>query len=615
MIYPGLKIGDYEIVDELGRGGFGSVFLAKDVNSGKGVAIKFLHPKSLKSKNVKQNFVDEMINQARLSSNINIVRVERSLSYKDNQGEHMGMVMEFVEGEPLDLYIEKHGLLPDFVAIPIFLQVLNGLSFAHQLNMLHRDIKPGNIMIGNNGIVKIMDFGLAKMVQGSSAASESARAASLSYVAPERIEKKLIDQRTDIYSLGATFYEALTGVTPYQIEPGDWKDAEHKHNSGNFKSIKDFYPQHSENLDSFIKRSLATNRNERFQNCWEMVTELRKIWKEKQVLPPLKEEFKKIIEKTDEIRLPDQVKKDVQTDYKPQVARPEPKQKIEPIVEDKISIKKIQKKPRIKQKPKVISQLSEPNRSKQKRIIASAASIAILIISIILISSYFKSKAEDEAWQVAKRINNISSYEEYQRKYSNGKYILYARSMIHEIEYAERKRKEERREAQKKAEENARRRKYSEYVSKTRQYFKNGEYDQALFYIQIAEKVMINSETESLRRSIISKKKEIQVNKSYPGGQPESVYIDKQSIWIFTCSDKRYLTHYDLKDLTPEELWKARNEIFAKHGYIFKTKKGKQYAQSLSGNYKGRISDASEIFNSFNRFEKYNVNKIKEYEK
>jgi len=105
VIYPGLKIGDYEIIDELGRGGFGSVFLAKEISSGKAVAIKFLHPKSLKSKNARQNFVDEMINQARLSSNINIVRVERSLSYKDNQGEHMGMVMEFVEGEPLDLYI------------------------------------------------------------------------------------------------------------------------------------------------------------------------------------------------------------------------------------------------------------------------------------------------------------------------------------------------------------------------------------------------------------------------------------------------------------------------------------------------------------------------------
>lgn len=278
MIYPGLKIGDYVIEDELGRGGFGSVYLAKDERSGQDVAVKFLHPKSLKSDAAQQAFVDEMINQARLSLNPNIVHVVRSIRYKDNQGEYPGMVMEYVDGDPLDLFIHRYGLLPEYLVIPILLQVLNGLDFAHRHNMLHRDIKPGNIIIGRNGLVKIMDFGLSKVVQGSTAASESARAASLNYVAPERLEKQSIDQRTDVYSVGATFYESLTGKPPYDIEAGNWADAKVKHRSGRFAGIRDACENHSAELDGIIRRALDPDPNMRFASCREMMQRLLEIW-------------------------------------------------------------------------------------------------------------------------------------------------------------------------------------------------------------------------------------------------------------------------------------------------------------------------------------------------
>jgi len=292
MIYPGLKIGDFVIEDELGRGGFGSVYLAKNVTFDKYVAIKFLHPKTVKSPKAKQAFLDEMINQARLSLNPNIVQIERSINYKDRHGEHLGMVMEFVDGEPLDLYIQKYTLLPEFVAIPIFIQVLNGISFAHQNNMLHRDIKPGNIIIGSDGVVKIMDFGLAKVISSSSAASESARAASLNYVAPERLDKGRIDARTDIYSLGATFYEALTGEPPYKIEFGEWEDARKLHSSGNFRSIIQFYEGHSVALNNFIKVSLAPNPDNRYSSCEEMKNGLIKIWEKSTIPDSIKPEFR-----------------------------------------------------------------------------------------------------------------------------------------------------------------------------------------------------------------------------------------------------------------------------------------------------------------------------------
>lgn len=277
MIYPGIKIGAYKIEDEIGRGGFGSVYLARDENSGSRVAIKLLHPKILASEDVRQSFIDEMINQARLSLNPNIVHIIKSIRYVDKQGEHLGMVMEYVDGESLDSFIQRYSLLPDYVAVPIFIQVLNGLAFAHRHNILHRDIKPGNILIGRNGLVKIMDFGLSKMVNTSVAASESARAASLNYVAPERLRKQAIDQRTDIYSLGATFYEALTGRPPYEIEPGDWKDAEAKHASGRFASICEFYQGHSRELETIVNKALSSLPDKRYPLCDEMISDLTRL--------------------------------------------------------------------------------------------------------------------------------------------------------------------------------------------------------------------------------------------------------------------------------------------------------------------------------------------------
>ncbi len=268
MIHPGMEIDGYVVEDELGRGGFGSVYLARDSVSGNPVAIKFLHPKSFHSREARQAFIDEMINQARLSTCRNIVKVVRSIRYTDRQGEHLGMVMEFVEGDPLDLFVERFGILPEFIAIPLFLQVLDGLEFAHNQNILHRDIKPANIMIGADGVVKLMDFGLAKTLEaGSGAAAESARAASLNYVAPERLRKETITTRTDIYSLGCTFYQALTGVPPHEIAEGSWSEAMDKHCKGEFKDIRDYYPGHSELLWALIAAMIAPHPGDRPPDC------------------------------------------------------------------------------------------------------------------------------------------------------------------------------------------------------------------------------------------------------------------------------------------------------------------------------------------------------------
>lgn len=301
MIYPGLKINDYIIMDELGRGGFGSVFLAKESQTNHLYAIKFLHPKTLRSDESRQAFIDEMINQARLSLNPNIVHVVRSVRHSDNQGEHLGMVMEYVDGDPLDIYIQRFAPLPDYVASPIFIQVLNGLGYAHHQSMLHRDMKPGNIMIRNDGLIKLMDFGLSKVVRGSHAASESARAASLNYVAPERLEKSSIDARTDIYSVGATLYEALAGVPPYDIEFGDWQAATAKHKSGAFRSIRDFYPHHSEAMETIVRNALNPDPRRRYSDCQDFMEDLITVWESLPVPGQVPADFQRIIDVTKQI--------------------------------------------------------------------------------------------------------------------------------------------------------------------------------------------------------------------------------------------------------------------------------------------------------------------------
>lgn len=274
MISRGQKIGNYVILDELGRGGYGTVYLAEEVRSGARAAIKFLHPKLFRTEESKEAFINEMINQARLSLNPNIVSVIQSLRFVDAQGEHLGMVMEYVEGEPLDLFIQKYGLLPDFVAVPLFIQVLNGLNLAHQNNILHRDIKPGNIMVGKNGVVKIMDFGLSKAVGGTSGASESARAASLNYTAPERLRRRTVDARTDLYSLGVTMYEALTGKPPYDIEPGDWQAATTTHESGTCPGIRESYPHHNQELERIVRKAMRPSPHDRYQSGQELMADL-----------------------------------------------------------------------------------------------------------------------------------------------------------------------------------------------------------------------------------------------------------------------------------------------------------------------------------------------------
>ncbi|MFH1982932.1 MAG: SUMF1/EgtB/PvdO family nonheme iron enzyme [Pseudomonadota bacterium] len=206
----GSHVGDYEIISSLGKGGFGSVWKAKS-DTGELVAMKLLNPQALDNQRVVKKFFHEAMILAKLD-HPNITKLMEFFP----DGDNYAIVMEYVEGTELKKILQQHnGPLPFDQAYKIAHQALEAFQYANDNGILHRDIKPGNIIIDTNGNAKIMDFGIAKM---SSTASHDTAASMLSihYVPPERFDKnREIDARSDIYSLALVFYEMFAGRRPF----------------------------------------------------------------------------------------------------------------------------------------------------------------------------------------------------------------------------------------------------------------------------------------------------------------------------------------------------------------------------------------------------------------
>jgi serine/threonine-protein kinase len=206
----GSHVGDYEVTGSLGKGGFGSVWKAES-GTGVTVALKLLNPQALDNQRVVKKFFHEAMILAKLDH----PNITKLLEFFPD-GDNYAIVMEYVEGVELKRILQQqNGPLPFDQAYSIAHQALSAFQYANENGILHRDIKPGNIIIDTSGNAKIMDFGIAKM---SSAASHDTAASMLSvhYVPPERFDKsREIDARSDIYSLGLVFYEMFAGKRPF----------------------------------------------------------------------------------------------------------------------------------------------------------------------------------------------------------------------------------------------------------------------------------------------------------------------------------------------------------------------------------------------------------------
>ena len=208
---PGSTLGPYTIRADLGHGGMGVVYTAHDPRLGRQVAIKVLPPDLTRDDTAKQRFLQE----AKAASALDHPNICTIYEINETDDGQLYLVMAYYEGETLKQRIERGPMAHDD-AIDIATQVGEGLAEAHGAGIVHRDIKPANLLIATSGVVKILDFGLAKLVGAEGVTQTGTTVGTVAYMSPEQARGQEVDHRTDIWSLGVVLYEMLSGQPPFQ---------------------------------------------------------------------------------------------------------------------------------------------------------------------------------------------------------------------------------------------------------------------------------------------------------------------------------------------------------------------------------------------------------------
>src|ERR1700759_1955403 len=209
----GKVIGNYEVVEKIGEGGMGAVYRGLDTMLEREVAIKFLRPELSSQPQVVERFRSEAVTLAKLN-HPNIATLYNFM----RQGDSFFMVLEFVRGSTLDTVIQQRGAIPSEHAVPIFCQVLDGIQHAHDFGIIHRDIKPANMMLTEKGTLKVLDFGIARILGTARMTRQGNIIGTIEYMSPEQVRGFETDARSDIYSLGMLLYEMLTARCPFEIQ-------------------------------------------------------------------------------------------------------------------------------------------------------------------------------------------------------------------------------------------------------------------------------------------------------------------------------------------------------------------------------------------------------------
>ena len=259
----------YHILEQIGHGGTGAVYKAIDERSGFLVAIKILYKRAFENDFVRNKFVEEA-NRYLYLDHPNIVRLKDFII----QDEGYYLVMEYVEGRSLDKYI-RHvtGPIPEEVATAIIIEVLEAIDYAHNEGVVHLDLKPGNIMIGDNDDIKVLDFGISAeegeknyKVMGSPL-----------YMSPEQIKGSGIDIRSDIYSLGVTLYQMVTGQEPYPANISKEELFQRILYSPFLNRSGVSQDRLSPIFQRIISKATEKNKGKRYSSCREFINDLQVI--------------------------------------------------------------------------------------------------------------------------------------------------------------------------------------------------------------------------------------------------------------------------------------------------------------------------------------------------
>jgi predicted Ser/Thr protein kinase len=268
-----LIAGRYELEELVGSGGMSSVYCARDRLLERKVALKILHEQFTSDDNYVERFRREARSVAQLA-HPNIVTVI-------DRGEQDGrqfIVFEYVDGENLKDLVDREGPLDVPDAIELTLQVARGLAFAHEQGLVHRDVKPQNVLLDGDGRAKVTDFGIAHAVDVDGMTITGTIMGTSNYIAPEQARGQPVDEQTDIYSLGCVLYELLTGEVPFE---GDtFVAVAMKHVNDPVPSVRETRPDVPPRLDWAIQRAMAKDHSERFGSMAELAAELEACYSE-----------------------------------------------------------------------------------------------------------------------------------------------------------------------------------------------------------------------------------------------------------------------------------------------------------------------------------------------
>jgi uncharacterized protein (TIGR02145 family) len=265
------ELKNHRIHSELGRGGMAIVYLAHDNKFDTIVAVKVLNKEFVHNENIRKRFIAEARKMFKMS-HPNIIKVTDLIE----DGDSVAFVMEYIEGETLKEYIDRKGKLSDEEIKIIFTQMLDAVGYVHEQNLVHRDIKPSNFMISAKGIVKLLDFGIAKNTDVNSSeytiTGTTQNMGTPMYMSPEQIKStKDVTHQTDIYSLGVVLWQMVTGKKPYDLQTLSTFELQ-------TKIVNEKLDKTHSIWDIQIQKASAKNLEERFQQCHAWLREMNYIF-------------------------------------------------------------------------------------------------------------------------------------------------------------------------------------------------------------------------------------------------------------------------------------------------------------------------------------------------
>jgi serine/threonine protein kinase len=257
MFFRGQTVGKYRILSPLGSGGFGSVYLAEDTWIDKKVAIKVPHRQNLD--------FGELLREPRLLASLSHPNIVTVLT-AEKQDDVFFIVMEYVPGDTLEAIIEREGTLDLARALDYTCQICNAMDHAHKHGIIHRDLRPGNVLVTEQGLIKVADFGTSRFLE--IAAHGTTVIGSPPYMAPEQFQGKAVFA-SDIYSLGVTMYQMLTGVLPYDTPmPGDL-DRLMRGELASPPKLKN--PKLPKGISDIVMKAIAADIPSRYQRASELL--------------------------------------------------------------------------------------------------------------------------------------------------------------------------------------------------------------------------------------------------------------------------------------------------------------------------------------------------------